>query len=66
MLLALIVASPFLIIGAIVLAGLAVGAFTVSLPFLLVLGAIAVVAAAVAGAGVLIVRMILDRRRRIE
>jgi multisubunit Na+/H+ antiporter MnhC subunit len=57
--LAAILAAPFVLVGLIALGGLALGAFTVSLPFLFVLAVIAVGVAALA----LVISFAVRRRR---
>ena len=57
-----VAATPFLVVGAIALAGIAFGAFTVTLPFLFVL---AIVATGLAAVGLLVAfagRRIAGRR----
>jgi hypothetical protein len=64
--LALIVITPFVLIGVIALAGIALGAFTLSLPVLLVLGLAALVLAAVTLLVALGVRTIASRHSNRE
>jgi hypothetical protein len=64
LLLIMVVATPFVLIALIVLAGLALGAFTVSLPFLFVAGLIAGGIAGVGLGGTLAIRRIMAQRKQ--
>jgi hypothetical protein len=64
--LALLVMTPFLVVAIIALAGIGIGAFTMSLPFLFLLGVIALGVAAITLLVTFVIRMIVSRRGRNE
>ncbi len=64
--LALVVVTPFIAVGLVALAGIALGAFTVSLPFLFVLALVALAVAVGALLVLFAVRRLARRRERNE